>query len=119
MKVAAINIRSVKIHTLEPLRPDTDGDGGERAAAATTTTTGDKIITYPVLIQGFEAPSPDPFNNEALRVVVEQPMAETPGRLFFPLTEAGETARPLYPLLEAGGSVVGSVLAHVMDASIL
>ena len=28
-KVATINIRSVKLDTLEPLRPDTDGDGGE------------------------------------------------------------------------------------------
>ena len=27
-KVATSNIRSVKIHTREPLCPDTDGDGG-------------------------------------------------------------------------------------------
>ena len=42
MKVATINIRSVKLHTPEPPRPSTGGDGGERAAAATTTTTGEK-----------------------------------------------------------------------------
>ena len=46
MKVATINIKSVKLHTPEPLRPDTGGDGGERYAAATTTTTGDTTITY-------------------------------------------------------------------------
>ena len=28
MKVDTINIRSVKLHTLEPPRPDTGGDGG-------------------------------------------------------------------------------------------
>ena len=44
MKVANINISSGKIHTLEPLRTDTDGDGGERAAATSTTTTGDTTI---------------------------------------------------------------------------
>ena len=33
MKVATINTRSVNIHTTEPLIPDTDGDGGERADA--------------------------------------------------------------------------------------
>ena len=42
MKVATINIRSVKLHTPEPPRPAAGGDGGERAAAATTTTTGEK-----------------------------------------------------------------------------
>ena len=42
MKVTTINIRSVKLHTPEPPRPSTGGDGGERAAAATTTTTGEK-----------------------------------------------------------------------------
>ena len=40
MKVATINIRSVKLHTTEPLRPATGGGGGERAAAAITTNTG-------------------------------------------------------------------------------
>ena len=48
MKVATINIRSVKLHTPGPLCPDTDGDGGERAASATTTTTGDTTITDPI-----------------------------------------------------------------------
>ena len=28
MKVSTINISSVKLHTVEPLCPDTDGDGG-------------------------------------------------------------------------------------------
>ena len=41
MKVATINIRSVKLHTPEPPRPSTGGCGGERAAAATTTATGE------------------------------------------------------------------------------
>ena len=44
------------------------------------------------------------MNDEAFRVVVAQPMAETP-------------VRTLYPLTEADGSVVGCVLAHVMYAS--
>ena len=43
MKVSTINIRSVKVHTMETILPDTDGDGGDRADAATMTTTGDKI----------------------------------------------------------------------------
>ena len=50
MKVATINTRSVNIHTTEPLIPDTDGDGGERADASTTSTTGDTTITYPFSI---------------------------------------------------------------------
>ena len=104
MKYATINIRSVKLHTPEPLRPATDGDGGERAAAATTTTTENTTITDPVLIRVLEAPAPDPLNNEAFRVVVAQTMAKTPGW-------------SIYKLTEAGGSVVGDVLAHVMDAS--
>ena len=104
MKVATINIRSVKIHTPEPPRPSTDGDGGERATAATMTTTGDTTVTDPVSVQVFEAPAPDPLNDEAFTVVVAQPMDKTPGR-------------PISPLTEDGGSVVGGVLAHVMDAS--
>ena len=103
MKVSTINIRSVKLHTPEPLRPATGGDGGERATTATMTTTGNTTITYPVSIRVFEAPSPEPLNYEALRVVVAQPMAKTP-------------ERPLYSLTEAGGSVMRAVLAHVMDA---
>ena len=70
MKIATINIRSVNTHTPEPLIPDTDVCGGERAAAATTTTTGDTTITYPVFAQFFEAPAPDPLDDEAFRVVV-------------------------------------------------
>ena len=71
MKVATINTRSVNIHTTEPLLPDTDGDGGERAdASTTTTTTGDTTVTDPVSVQVFEAPAPDPLYDEAFRVVV-------------------------------------------------
>ena len=36
MKVATINIRSVKLHTPEPLCNSTDDYGGERSAAAAT-----------------------------------------------------------------------------------
>ena len=104
MKVATINIRSVKFHTPEPPRPSTGGDGEESAAAFTTNTTGDKTVTDPVSVQVFEAPERDSLNDESFRVVVAQPMSETPGR-------------PLSPLTEAGGLVVGGVLAHVMDAS--
>ena len=75
MRVATISIRSVKIHTPEPLCPSTDGNSGERSAATTTTTTGETTITDPVLIQFFEAPAPDPLDDEAFRVVVAQPMA--------------------------------------------
>ena len=102
--MATINIRSVKIHTLEPLRPATGCDGGERSAASTTTTTGDTAVTYTVSVQVFEVPGPDPLYDEAFRVVVAQPMAEIPGQT-------------LSPLIEACGSVVGAVFAHVMDAS--
>ena len=87
-KVATINIRSVKLHTPEPLRPDTDGDGGDRDDTSTTTTTGDTTVTYPVSVKVFEAPAPDPFNDEACIVVVAQPMAETTVRKLSPLTEA-------------------------------
>ena len=52
-KVATINIRSVKLHTPEPLRPDTDGDGGDRAAAANMTTNGYTHITDQVSVQFF------------------------------------------------------------------
>ena len=104
MKLTTINVGSVKLHTLEPLRPATDGDGGERADADTTTTTGETTITYPVSVQVFEPPAPDPLNDEAFRVVVAHTMAETP-------------VRPLYPLTEAGGSVIGGILSHVIDAS--
>ena len=102
MKVATINIRSVKLHNIQPPHTSTGGDGGERYAADTMTTTGDTTVTNLVSVQVFEAPSPAPLNDEAFRVVVAQPMAETP-------------ARPLSPLAEAGGSMVGGRLAHVMD----
>ena len=52
----------------------------------------------------FEAPSPEPLNDEALRVVVAQPVTKM-------------TVQPLSPLIDADGSVVGDVLAYVMDAS--
>ena len=68
------------------------------------TTTGDTTVTDQVFVQVFEAPAPDPLKDKASRVVVAQSMAEMPGR-------------PLSPLTEAGRSVVGGVLAHVMDAS--
>ena len=106
MKVATINNRSVDLYTPEPSRLSTGGDGGERAAAATTTTTGDTTITDPVSVQVFEVTAPDPLNDEAFRVAVAHPMAETPGL-------------PLSPLTEAGGSVVRGILSHVMDASTL
>ena len=75
MKVVTINIRSVKLHNMEPIRPPTDIDGGDRDVAATTNTTGYTTITYPVSVQVFEAPAPDPLNGEAFIVVVAQPMA--------------------------------------------
>ena len=50
MKLANINTTSVKLHTQEPLRPDTDGDVEYKSAAVTRTTTEDKNITDPVLI---------------------------------------------------------------------
>ena len=53
MKVATINIRSVKLHTPEPPRPYTGGDGGERFADSTTTTTGYTTVTDPVSVQVF------------------------------------------------------------------
>ena len=103
MKVATINILSVKIHTPETPLPYTGGDGGERAAASATTTTGDKTVTYSVSVQVFEAPVPDPLNDESFRVVVAQPMSETPGL-------------PLSTFTDSGRLVVGFILAHVMDA---
>ena len=60
-------------------------------------------MTYPVSVQVFEAPSPDPLNDESFRVVVAQPMDKTP-------------IMPLFTLIEAGGYVVGYVLYHMMDA---
>ena len=102
MKVATINIGSVKLHTPEHPRPSTGGDGGERADSTTTATTGDTTVTDPVSIQVFEAPVSEYLNYEAFRVVVVQPTAETPGCT-------------LSPLAEADGSVVGWILAHVMD----
>ena len=64
MKVATINIRSVKLHTPEPLHPATDVYGGNRAASSATTTIGDKTITDPVAVQVFGAPAPNPLNDE-------------------------------------------------------
>ena len=104
VKVSTINIGSVKFYTPEPLCPDTDGDGEDRAAATTMTTTGDTNIIDPVSIRVFEATVPDPLNDEALRVVVAQSMEKTPGRT-------------LYTMAETGGSMVGPVIAHVIDAS--
>ena len=80
---------SVQLHTIEPLRPDTDGDGGERYAAATTATTGETTVIDPVYVKVFEAPATDPLNDESFRLVVQQPMAKTPGHTLTPLTEAG------------------------------
>ena len=117
MNVATINISIVNLHTPEPLCPDTHGDGGERSTDSTTTTTGDTNITYPFSVRVFEAPAPDPLNDESLRVLVAQPMAKTPVRTLCKLTEASETACPLSLLTESGGSVVGSVLAHMMYES--
>ena len=62
MKLDSISIRSVKIHTLEPLRTDTNCDVGDRAAAATTTTNGDTTITDPVSMRVFKAPASEPLN---------------------------------------------------------
>ena len=56
--MATINIQSVKLHTLEPYRPYTGDDGGERAAAATMTNNGDTTVTDPVSVQVLEAPAP-------------------------------------------------------------
>ena len=75
----------------------------ERAAVATTTTTGSTTITDPISVQVFEAPAPEPLNDEAFTLVVAQPMSKM-------------TGRPLSPLTEASGLVVGGVLYHVVDA---
>ena len=104
MKMAKIKIWSVNIHTPEPPFPSTDGDGGDRAVANITTTTGDTTVTNPVSVQVFEAPAPDPLNDEAFIAVVAQPMTKKYGH-------------PLSSLIEAGGLVVVGVLDHVMDAS--
>ena len=85
MKVATINIRSIKLHTPEPLRPATDVYGGESDTSATMNHTEDTNITDPVSDQFFEAPEPDSLNDESFRVMVAQPLAETPGRLLSPL----------------------------------
>ena len=71
------------------------------AASTTKTTTGDTTITDPVSVQVFGAPVPEHLDNEALRVVFAHTMAKNPGQ-------------SLYPLTEAVGLVVGSVLAHFM-----
>ena len=89
MKVATINIRSVNIDTPEPLSTYTGGDGGDRAADSTTTTTGDTNVIDLVSVKIFEAPAPDPLNDEAFRVVVAHTMAKKPDRTLYPLTEAG------------------------------
>ena len=96
MKVDTINIKSVKIDTPETLFPDTGGDGGGRATDETMTTTGYTTITDTVSVKVFEAPEPDPLNDESFIVVVAQPMAETPGWTLSSLTESG-------------GSVVGAI----------
>ena len=103
MNVDTINIRSFNLHTPEYLCPATDDDSEERSAAATTNYNGDTIITDPVSIRVFQAPTPDPLNDEALRVVVANPMAKTNDRSLSPLTESGGTARPLSLLKETGG----------------
>ena len=105
MKVDTINIRSVNNHTPEPPCPTTGGDGEERDDAATTTTFVDTTVTDPVSVQLFEAPATDPLDDEVFRVVVAQPMDDMP-------------RRQLSTLTEAGGLVVGAVLAHVIYASI-
>ena len=64
IKVATINIRNFKVHTPETPHPSTGSDGGERSAAATTNTTVDTPIIDPVYVQVFEAPAPDPLNDE-------------------------------------------------------
>ena len=102
--MATINIIIDKPQTPEPLCPATDGDGGEKADTVTTTTTRDITITDPEYVQFFKVLAPDHLNNKAFRVVVAQAMAKTPGC-------------PLFPLAEAGGSVVGAVSEHLMDAS--
>ena len=103
MKVATINIWSVKLHTTEPPRPYTGGDGGDRSDSVTTTTNGDTTVTDLVPVQVFEAPAPYPLNDDSFRAVVAQPMAKTP-------------SRPLSPLTESGGLVLGGVLAHAIDS---
>ena len=102
--MSTINIRSVKLHTMERPHTTTDGGGGERAAASTTSTTEDTTITYPVSIPVFEAPASDYLNDEAFRGVVAQPMDKMP-------------VRPLSILTDDGGLVVRDVLAHLMDES--
>ena len=104
MKVVTTNIRSVKIHTTEPLCTATDGGGGEIYAAATTTTTGNTNIIGPASIRVFEVPAPETLNDESFILVVAHPMAKTPGRLISTFTEAD-------------GSVVGGFLDHVTDSS--
>ena len=64
---------------------------------------GYTTITYPVSIQDFDYPAPDPLNDESFRVVIAQPMDETP-------------VQKLSPLTEAYGSVLGEVISHAMDS---
>ena len=80
MKVATISICSANIHTPEPPRPSNGVDCGEKDDDSNTAATGDTTVTDPVSVQVFEAPAPNPLNDEVFRVVVAQPMAETPGR---------------------------------------
>ena len=56
------------------------------------------------------------MNDEAFRVVFLRPIYETPVRPISSLIDAGETAWKMYTLAEAGGSVMGDILDHVMDA---
>ena len=50
MKVDTINIRSVKLHTSEPICTATGGDSKYRDNSSITTTNGDTTIIYPVSI---------------------------------------------------------------------
>ena len=86
MKVATINIHSVDLYTPEPPRPSTGGDGGERDASATMPNNEDTTVIDSVSVQVFDAPAPDPLNDEAFIVLVAQPIAETPDLPLSPLT---------------------------------
>ena len=100
-----INIRIVKLRTLRNLL-----DlllvvmVGRGLLLPITNNSGDTTGTYPVYVRVLEAPAPDHLVNEAFRLAIAHPMDEMLGRALSPLTEAG-------------GLVVGAVLAHVMDES--